>query len=206
MTSPERLYGLIEAVRYVLAANIPGDIVECGVWKGGSIMAAALTLCKAKQTDRELYLFDTFEGMPRPSAADTSIWGEQASDIFEISKTSEDSSTYCRAPMEQVWQAVASTGYPQERIHLIKGRVEETVPGNAPQSIAVLRLDTDWYESTKHELVHLYPRLSSGGVLIVDDYGHWRGCKQAVDEYSNENGNKILLIRIDYTGRLAVKI
>jgi O-methyltransferase len=70
----------------------------------------------------------------------------------------------------------------------------------------LLRLDTDWYDSTRHELVHLFPRLSQGGVLIIDDYGHWKGARQAVDDYLKESGTRLLLNRIDYTGRIAVKV
>lgn len=98
-----------------------------------------------------------------------------------------------------------STGYPPERIHLVPGRVEDTVPAQAPERIALLRLDTDWYASTKHELDHLYPRLSDGGVLIVDDYGHFEGARRAVDDYLAEQAEPLLLNRIDYTGRIAVK-
>jgi O-methyltransferase len=206
MTSPERLHALIEAVRYVVGSAIPGSIVECGVWRGGSMMAAALTLRELNQTNRHLYLFDTFEGMPRPLAVDTSFRGEQATDIFEALKTGEDSSEYCRARLEEVQAAIASTGYPSTHIHLLKGKVEATLPTNAPDSIALLRLDTDWYESTSHELEHLFPRLSHGGVLIVDDYGHWAGCKRAVDEYFDKNRASLFLARIDYTGRIGIKM
>ena len=83
--------------------------------------------------------------------------------------------------------------------------MEDTLPEQAPSRIALLRLDTDWYESTRHELIHLYPRLSQGGVLIVDDYGHWDGCRLAVDEYFATEADPVLLTRIDYTGRICVK-
>ena len=78
-------------------------------------------------------------------------------------------------------------------------------PAASPPSIALLRLDTDWYESTYHELVHLYPRLSVGGILIIDDYGYWQGARRAVDRYFAEQGTRVFLSRIDETGRLAVK-
>jgi hypothetical protein len=97
------------------------------------------------------------------------------------------------------------TGYPQHKLHFIRGRVEDTIPVEAPERISLLRLDTDWYESTRHELIHLFPRLASGGVVIIDDYGHWKGARRAVDEYFRENGIPILLNRIDYTGRTAIK-
>ena len=107
--------------------------------------------------------------------------------------------------MEAVQKNLLGTGYDGNRLKFIKGKVEDTVPGYAPRHISLLRLDTDWYKSTLHELVHLYPRLSVGGVLIIDDYGHWRGCRKATDQYFEENNIHVLLNRIDYTGRVAVK-
>ena len=104
-----------------------------------------------------------------------------------------------------VRELLRSTGYPSERVHVVRGAVEETLPGHAPDRLALLRLDTDWYESTRHELQELYPRLATGGVLIVDDYGHWEGARRAVDEYFAGAGPAPLLQRIDYTGRMAVK-
>ena len=98
------------------------------------------------------------------------------------------------------------TNYPINNFQLIKGKVEDTLPGiMLPDSISLLRLDTDFYESTLHELKHLYPLLSKNGVLIIDDYGHWQGCKQAVDEYFDKENISLLLNRIDYTGRVAIK-
>lgn len=92
-----------------------------------------------------------------------------------------------------------------KRIKLVKRKVEETIPASSLEKISLLRLDTDWYESTRHELLHLYPLLCVGGVLIIDDYGHWKGARKAVDEYFRETGQRILLDRIDYTGRIGVK-
>jgi hypothetical protein len=90
-------------------------------------------------------------------------------------------------------------------VNLVKGPVESTIPATIPDQLAILRLDTDWYESTKHELDHLYPRLVSGGILIIDDYGHWQGARQAVDEYFARQNLKPLLSRIDYTCRIMIK-
>lgn len=205
MTSPERLYAIIEAVRYIVAAKIPGEFVECGVWKGGSTMAAALALQQLNRTDRQLYLFDTYEGMPKPSALDKNFRGQKAIEFFNSSQIGQDSSTYCRAQLEEVWAALLETRYPRDRVHLVKGKVEDTIPRQAPDSVALLRLDTDWYESTKHELEHLFPRLARGGILIIDDYGHWEGCRKAVDEYFSQNPAGMFLSRIDYTGRIGVK-
>jgi len=206
MTSPERIYSLIHAVRYVLDNNIEGSFVECGVWRGGSMMAVALTLIANQSSNRHLYLFDTFEGMSPPSEVDISIVGERAQEMLTSSVKSEEDFLWAYAPLDKVREALYSTGYPQNRIIFVKGMVEETVPEKAPEKICVLRLDTDWYESTKHELTHLFPRLAIGGVLIIDDYGHWRGAKKAVDEYIQSNKVKILLNRIDYTGRIAIKL
>jgi hypothetical protein len=109
------------------------------------------------------------------------------------------------APLESVRTNVESTDYPVECVRYIQGRVEDTIPLEAPDQIALLRLDTDWYESARHELVHLYPRLVPGGVLVIDDYGHWQGARKAVDEYLAEHGIRVLLCRMDYTGRIALK-
>jgi len=205
MTSPERLYALIQAVRHVSAAAIPGDVVECGVWRGGSMMAAARALLECGDTSRDLYLFDTFEGMSPPGTQDVAIDGQSASDLLRTQDRNRPDSAWCYATLEDVRSAMSGTSYDSARIHYVKGRVEDTIPGGAPEHIAVLRLDTDWYESTRHELEHLYPRLSQGGVLIIDDYGHWAGCRKAVDEYFASRNIHLLLNRVDYTGRIAVK-
>lgn len=205
MTSPERLYGLINAVKHIEQNSIEGSIVECGVWKGGSMMAVAYTLLQLGNPNRELYLFDTFEGMPVPTKLDLSIGGRAAIDSFNAVKTSDDSSDWCKETIEEVVKNLRATNYDEMRVHFIKGKVEETIPGEIPEKIALLRLDTDWYESTKHELDHLYPRLQDNGVIIIDDYGHWQGARKAVDEYFESNGIKILLNRMDYTGRMGIK-
>src|SRR5207244_6492838 len=106
------------------------------------------------------------------------------------------------APIEEVESNLRGTGYPPDKLHFVAGRVEDTLQRYAPDRIALLRLDTDWYESTRHELVHLFPRLTDGGVLIIDDYGHWAGSRKAVDEYFATEGRRPLLSRIDYTGRI----
>lgn len=201
MTSPERIHALIQAVRYVSGNGIAGAIVECGVWKGGSMAAVARTLLQMQDLSRDLFLFDTFEGMSEPATNDIDYSGKPAKEVMQ-----ENSGFRCGdAPLEQVKEVLFGTGYPQERIHFVKGKVEQTVPAGAPDAISLLRLDTDWYESTKHELNHLFPRLAKAGVIIIDDYGHWQGSRQACDEYFAQNCVPILLNRIDYTGRIAVK-
>jgi O-methyltransferase len=203
MTSKERLFALCEAVKYVSKHSIPGDIVECGVWKGGSMMAAALTLMSLEDI-RKLYLFDTYEGMSEPTAQDMMLGADSASSLLRQRDKNEDDPIWCYSPLEKVKEAVYSTGYPQESIEFVKGKVEDTIPGTMPDAIALLRLDTDWYESTKHEMEHLFPRISPGGILIIDDYGWWDGARQAVDEYIEANNIKIFLNRIDSTGRIAL--
>lgn len=206
MTSWERLLGVVEATEYVVRHGIPGAIVECGVWKGGSMLAAALTLVHHGVADRDLYLFDTYEGLPRPGERDVTLSsGEAAVDTWKEVAEGEEASDWCRAGVEEVRGVMASSGYPSERIHTVVGMVERSVPDRAPERIALLRLDTDWYESTRHEMVHLWPRVSTGGVLILDDYGTWRGAREAVDEYLEEHRVPILLQRLDKAGRMAVK-
>ena len=204
MTSPERIRALCSAVRYIEEAAIDGAVVECGVWRGGSMMAVARTLTNLGATHRDLYLFDTFEGMTEPGPQDVALTGETAKRLLERSDRTEDDMVWCYAPIERVAKALALTGYPNGLLHLIPGRVEETLAA-APERIALLRLDTDWYESTRQEMNVLFPRLARGGVLIVDDYGHWQGARRAVDEYVKAHQLKLLLHPIDYTGRIAVK-
>jgi hypothetical protein len=158
------------------------------------MMAAALTLAIDGDTSRDLYLCDTYEGMPAATDNDRDYL---------------DQSGGCKqgagaASLKEVQANIFSTGYPKNQIHLIKGMVEETIPKITPRQISLLRLDTDWYESTKHELTFLFPLLQPGGVLIIDDYGHWQGARKATDEYFHENKLDLYLHRVDYTCRLAV--
>jgi hypothetical protein len=205
MTSPERIYALCQSVEYIVRNGIPGDVVECGVWKGGSIMAAALTLQGLGEVDRDLFLFDTFDGMPPPGDIDRDFEGRRAKDWMDQHDKQTDF-VWAYAAKAEVETNVLSTGYPRERIHFIQGAVESTIPRDAPSQIALLRLDTDWYESTKHELQHLFPRLSKGGVILIDDYGHWEGARIAVDEYIAQHRIRLLLNRVDYTGRVGIKL
>lgn len=184
MISHPRLFSLIEAVRYVSRWSIPGAIVECGVWRGGAIMAAALTLLQLGVRDRRLFLYDTFSGMTRPNPHEYSLSDRKhALEFFQAHQTGPDQSALCQASIDEVRQNLSTTGYPKRHYVLVPGKVEDTIPGTVPDVISILRLDSDWYESTRHELEHLFPLLAPGGVLIVDDYYKWSGCKQAVDEY-----------------------
>jgi hypothetical protein len=210
LTSAQRVQALLDAVGYCVRRDIPGAFAECGVWRGGSVLAMISKLQDLGIEDRAVYLYDTFEGMTKPSELDTSPFGQPALETWAEESTSggEPWPEYFNPETfneSTVRELLVSTGYPEDLIRFVKGPVEQTLPVQAPPELALLRLDTDWYESTKHELVHLYPRLSTGGVLVIDDYGHWDGCRQAVDEYFAATGAPLLLNRIDYTGRIAVK-
>jgi hypothetical protein len=204
-TSIERLFSLYQACHYIIQNNIPGDLVECGVWKGGSAMMMAYVFKSKGITNRKIYLYDTFEGMSEPTNFDVSLVGKSASDQLREQNKHDDNSIWCYAPLENVKENMRLTGYPFENLVFVKGKVEDTLAQNLPDSLCVLRLDTDWYESTKIELELLYPILIEKGVLIIDDFGHWEGAKRAVLEYFGIQSYFPLLNRIDITGRILVK-
>lgn len=206
MTSIERMYALYKSIQYIAQNKIQGDFVECGVWRGGSSMMIALSLLKFGLTDRKIYLYDTYEGMSEPTEADKDFRGEAANTLLKANVKDKENSVWCLAGIDDVRQNMRFTQYPTELVHFIKGKVEDTLPQQSPSApLALLRLDTDWYESTRHELIHLYPLLQGQGVLILDDYGYWQGAKKAVDEYFEIHPPLPLLNRIDGTGRLAIK-
>lgn len=205
MTSIERMYSLYKAVEYVVRFEIPGDFVECGVWEGGSCMLMAQTLARKGDLTRKIFLYDTYTGMARPTEEDYTLKdGHQAVDIWRRDEK-EGYNKWCYVPLDEVRRNVLSTGYPEERLVFVKGMVEDTIPRTTPKAISILRLDTDWYESTLHALRHMYPLLVERGALIIDDYGVWAGARKAVDEYLAENKISMLLNRIDYTGRVGIK-
>ena len=206
MTALERLYSLYKCVEYIAAARIAGDLAECGVWRGGSCMLMALGLIRASDDSRRIYMYDTFEGHPQPDPEkDVDLWGNRGIDEWHRQEEAGTLGEWGVASLAEVRGNLLSTGYPAERLIFVQGMVETPVPGNTPENLALLRLDTDWYESTRVALQHLYPKLAEGGVLIIDDYGHYRGQRQAVDEYFAEIGEKPLLHRIDYSCRVMVK-
>ncbi len=205
MTSIERLWALYDAVRHVSRNSVPGAFVECGVWRGGSSMLTALTLQALGDDDRELWLYDTFEGMTDPGEHDA---GRHEPDLvadWDHFKGNTSHPVFAHATLQDVQANMRSTGYATERVRYVEGKVEDTIPGELPASIALLRLDTDWYDSTKHELEHLYPLLAPGGVLIIDDYGYWAGARRAVDEWLAGQDAPPMLVRVDDTARLAFK-
>jgi hypothetical protein len=202
MTNEARIINLMKAVTYLSKNSIPGAFVECGVWRGGSMMTVALILKALGDTSRELWLYDTFEGMTEPTNDDLRFDGELAKKEMDITIAKEGA--WCRAGLEDVKANIYSTGYPKEKIHFVKGMVENTIPVSIPTDIALLRLDTDWYESTRHELQHLFPLVHPDGVLVVDDYGHWSGSQRAVDEYFARSPFPVYLHRMDYSARMLV--
>jgi O-methyltransferase len=204
MTSVSRMAALIHSVNYITKNGISGDMCECGVWRGGSMMVIAKTLLAQGDTSRSLYLYDTFEGMSPPTAEDQNRDGKTAESLLHLAP--KGTGIWCHATLEDVRANLLSTGYPADKIHFIKGKVEDTIPATLPQRLSLLRLDTDWYASTRHELEHLFPLLVAKGVLIIDDYGDWQGARKAVDEYFQQKNGPVFLHRIDETGRAVVKI
>ena len=203
MTSEDKLIALIFATRHIARTGLSGAIVECGVWRGGSMHAIARTLAQQGVTDRDLYLFDTFTGMTEPTERDVRVDDcRPAAEMLDSSNKTKW--IWAIASREDVENGLAALPYPQDRFHLVEGPVEETLQDNAPEKIALLRLDTDWYESTAAELEHLYSRLVPGGVLIIDDYGSWQGSKEATDEFFSTVDNPPLLHRAG-RGRIGIK-
>lgn len=201
MTSKEAVFALYTSINYILDQGIPGDIVECGVWKGGSSLLAALILKARNITDRQLYLYDTFQGMTPPTEFDVYKRGDTGQEMME---KYSDEIGWCYALLDDVKKAFSVYDFDFD-INFIQGDVIETLKTVKPETISVLRLDTDWYESTMAELEQLYPRLTSGGVLIIDDYGSWAGSRKATDEYFREVPSP-MLTRIDREVRLGIKV
>lgn len=197
LTSTERVLALRNAVRYIAGAGIDGDICECGVWRGGSMMVVARTLVELGDLKRGLYMFDTFTRPPDAGPRDGP--GDQA----ELDEALTNPG-YAYLPVSDIRRRLLEIGYPEDKLHFVEGLVEDTIPEQAPEKLALLRLDTDYYSSTAHEMKHLYPRVAPGGVVIIDDYGQFVGARDAVDEYFQESGEQVLMHRIDFTGRLVI--
>ncbi|MGI9607523.1 MAG: class I SAM-dependent methyltransferase [Acidimicrobiales bacterium] len=209
MTSPARGFALYQAVRYLCDRRLAGNIVESGVWRGGSSMIIALTLIECGDESRELWMFDTYGGMPEPEPIDVDLHGRSASELMEADAAHrETSDVWAIADLETVRENMESTGYPMDRVHLIEGDVRTTAAVTRTGTLALLRLDTDWHSSTAAELRHFWPRLNQHGVLLIDDYGHWQGSRVAVDDFffgDDAEAKPILLQPVDYTGRSAIR-
>src|SRR4051794_23686469 len=164
MTSTERIVAAMDAVGYVLRRPVPGALVECGVWRGGSVLAMIRCLQREGVDDRDIYLFDTFEGMTRPTELDTSRYDPPALETWAASERDDTTpwQGFFNADVFNIARVRSLTlgpGYPEQHVHFVQGRVEAPLPEAPPAAIALLRLDTDWYESTWHELSHLYGRV-----------------------------------------------
>tara|TARA_B110000238_G_scaffold197641_1_gene240603 strand:- start:251 stop:1021 length:771 start_codon:yes stop_codon:yes gene_type:complete len=204
--SEQRFLSLFQSVNYIYDNNIDGDLVECGVFRGGSAMMMAkssLRFAKKINNLKKIWLYDTFEGMANPSIYDVNISNEKAViELEKINKKKNKKDIWAYSPIDYVKERMRDIGY--KDVKYIKGLVEQTLLNNTPDKISLLRLDTDFYESTKIELEILYPKLEVGGIIIIDDYGHWKGCKKAVDEYFINKKN-IFFQQIDYSGLIGVK-
>jgi O-methyltransferase len=207
MTSVERQVALLDAVDHVHRHGVTGAFVECGVWRGGSVLSMIRRLQQLDAAPRDLYLYDTFEGMTRPTEEDTSDFDDEALTTWTSATSRPWEELFGEHAFDErsVRELLSGSSYPSSHVHVVVGDVEHTIPETVPEEIAILRLDTDWYQSTRHEMEHLYPRLAVGGVLIVDDYGHWKGSRQAVDEYFTQHPRPLLLA-VDYTCRVGVKV
>lgn len=193
-------WGLLKSLQYVQQRGIPGAIVECGVWRGGNMLLAAKAV-----RDRDIWLYDTFAGMTAPTEHDRKTGGADARPKFEAQQK-DGYNEWCFASLGEVTGNFETHGLLSDRVKFVKGPVEQTLSGpDMPAQIALLRLDTDWYESVKACLEALYPRLSQGGVLILDDYGSWQGARKAVDEYFADKPAP-LLIPIEQACRMAIKV
>ncbi len=197
-------YNLFKAVKYVAQNNIEGSLVECGVWRGGSAMLMAYALQYFNDRSRPLYLYDTFDGMTEPDEIDIDFDGRRMREIWEYARQSGGRMGY-GGSLENVKENLQRTGYPDHLAHFVKGDVLETIPDTLPEKIALLRLDTDFYASTLHELRHLYPRVVSQGVIFIDDYGWCDGARRATDEFLATLDFPPLPVRIDDCVRMIIK-
>ena len=206
MCTVPAIWAAISAVRHVEENKIKGDIVECGVWRGGCALAMA-SILKEYGSKRKVYLFDTFAGMTDPTAQDMdgSIGAEQMKFVEKYNPFlySDNDPRHTLLFIKKIFKEHGLSEY----VEFVKGDVKTTLNPKCtrPSEIAVLRLDTDYYDSTRHELEFLYPRLAKMGVLMIDDYGAFQGTKLACDEFFKKQKFKPLAWTIDYTCRGYIK-
>lgn len=203
------IYDAYEAAKYISINGVEGDIVECGVWKGGvsALMKEVLFVSNDKlYNERKFFLYDTFEGMSSPTSVDCKSGRD-----FEMCKRKYDdlllkdgSSNWCRGEIKEVESTMLKTPGGMKNVSLVKGKVENTLLNQPiPKKISILRLDTDWYLSTKVELEVLWSRLVKGGVIIIDDYAAWSGARKAVNEFFDMSSFKgVFWIPNHYYGSL----
>ena len=206
MISHDRMYSLMKSLEFIIQNDVEGDFVECGVWKGGNLIMYQKYVEKFN-LNKKIYAYDTFEGMSQPDEIDKTFDGQSASlqlDKLEKKKVDRKKNILIAdCSLEDVknnFKKHASS----DNLICIKGKVEETLlnKDNLPNKISILRLDTDWYSSTKKELEILYPLLEKNGILLIDDYGYWQGARKAVDEFFKNK--KVTMFKIDFTGRMII--
>jgi O-methyltransferase len=183
-----RLRGLQRLAEHVARKQIPGDVVECGVYRGGSAVVIGERLLRQQ---REMWLFDVFSGMPEPGENDQQ---EAWNDLGKFASSEA-----------LVRQTLSAGAVDLHRVHIVTGRYENTLIDFSPSPVAFLHLDCDWYASVRLCLEAFYDSVVPGGVVVVDDYGHWAGCKKAVDEFVNRRSIGVRLTPIDYTGHYFFK-
>jgi O-methyltransferase len=189
LCSPARLRGLRALARRVADRRLVGDVVECGVYRGGSAVALADRLLR--RSAATMWLFDAFGGMPEPGAEDPpEAWGE-------VGRYASSEAA--------VRATFAAAGVSLDRVHIVAGRFEATLPAFAPPPLALLHVDCDWYAPVKLCLSKFYDAVVPGGVVIVDDFGHWAGCRRAVEEFFDERAISPALTAIDYTSHYFTK-
>lgn len=208
MATQLQQYSMWQSVKYICENDIAGAVIEFGVWRGGISMIARTAMVQFKK-DLDQFLFDTFEGMPNPSELDIELSSNKyALNLLRATKKKEkrngDYDIWCLAGIDDVKVGMEKIGSDSRKINYIQGDVLDTVPSSLPESIAICRIDTDWYESTAHLLKHCWPRIVHGGVLILDDYDYWKGARSAVDEFFERENLKPLMLRPD-SGRLVIK-
>ena len=209
MTGFDRMFFLIKAINQIHIDNVEGDFVECGVWRGGNLILFQKLIEKLNIKNKKIFAYDTFEGMTTPGNSDFSVNNEKALNIINnLKKKNIDPAkniVLAKCDLENVKYNYYKNTKKNNNLILIKGDVEKTlkIKKNLPKKISILRLDTDWYKSTKIELETLFPLLSKNGILIIDDYGYWKGSKKAVDNYFKKK--QINLIKIDFTSRYLFK-
>jgi len=180
-----RLVALYKLSDEVNRLSLPGDFVECGVYNGGSAAIMA-SFCEKTEPKRNIWLFDSFEGLPKPTEAD----GYEAPPY----------EGWCHGDLEKVKRIFRKLSIPESRVHIVKGWFQDTFPTVEIPQIAILHIDADWYESVKLCLEKFYDCVQPGGYIVLDDYGDWQGCKIAADEFIKSRALDVKLIQVDYTG------
>ena len=207
MCSTNNLYTTAIAAKYIAQNNIIGDFVECGVFRGGNAIIAA-KIFKLYKSENKVYLFDTFTGMSEPGQHDIKTSTKSPAQKKYSDSKKEGYNSWAYASIEEVKENFKKLSLLDSNVIFIKGKVEDTLiqANQLPNAICFLRLDTDWYESTKMELEILYEKLIPGGILVIDDYANWNGVKKAVDEFFKKLEPPIFFTLIDEGARIGVKV